>query len=159
MENLRTGEIKWACENCLEAGRAIRGDPAKQKFGIGAPFYAYYDVMLRCTDCGQSFTFSAEDQRFWYEHLRFIIYAYPKQCLPCRRKRRDRNQASAELSSILQKLDHRNPQELIRVAELYQRMGIKRKSLEYMRRAKNLVRDPELVRALLAKIVELERST
>lgn len=45
---------------------------------------AYTDRTLTCQDCGQSFTFSADDQEF------FALKGYtePKRCPPCRQARK-----------------------------------------------------------------------
>lgn len=45
---------------------------------------AYTDRTLTCQDCGQSFTFSADDQEF------FAVKGYtePKRCPDCRQARR-----------------------------------------------------------------------
>lgn len=46
---------------------------------------SYQDKDLTCQDCGQSFTFSADDQSFHAEKG----YTDPKRCPNCRRARRD----------------------------------------------------------------------
>ncbi len=45
----------------------------------------YTDKSIQCSDCGASFTFSAEEQEF------FATKGYtnePKRCLPCRQARK-----------------------------------------------------------------------
>jgi len=42
------------------------------------------DQELMCSDCGQSFTFSAEDQAFFNERG----YSTPKRCKPCRQAKK-----------------------------------------------------------------------
>ena len=46
----------------------------------------YQDRTLTCQDCGQSFTFSAEDQGY---HAEKGYTNDPKRCLPCRQSRRN----------------------------------------------------------------------
>lgn len=41
-----------------------------------------------CTDCGERSTWSAEDQRHWYEQLRGSIYSTAARCQSCRRRRK-----------------------------------------------------------------------
>jgi CxxC-x17-CxxC domain-containing protein len=44
----------------------------------------YEDSTLVCEDCGEEFTFSGEEQQFYYERG----YQTPKRCKPCRDKRK-----------------------------------------------------------------------
>jgi len=46
---------------------------------------SYEDKTLTCTDCGQSFTFSADDQQF---HAEKGYTNEPKRCPTCRQSRR-----------------------------------------------------------------------
>lgn len=50
----------------------------------------YTDKALTCQDCGQSFTFSADDQEF------FALKGYtePKRCQPCRQARKAEREGS-----------------------------------------------------------------
>ncbi|WP_420841919.1 zinc-ribbon domain containing protein [Fimbriiglobus ruber] len=41
-----------------------------------------------CEDCKQPFVFTASEQQFWYETLKFWVQSHPKQCISCRRVRR-----------------------------------------------------------------------
>lgn len=43
------------------------------------------DQQLMCSDCGQSFTFTAEDQEFFRERG----YSSPKRCKPCRQAKKN----------------------------------------------------------------------
>jgi len=47
----------------------------------------YTDKTLACQDCGQSFTFSADDQEFFSTKG----YSEPKRCPSCRQNRRSSN--------------------------------------------------------------------
>ena len=42
------------------------------------------DQQLMCSDCGQAFTFTADDQSFFREHG----YSTPKRCKPCRQAKK-----------------------------------------------------------------------
>ncbi|MFA6989459.1 MAG: CxxC-x17-CxxC domain-containing protein [Candidatus Gastranaerophilaceae bacterium] len=44
----------------------------------------FEDVQLECSDCGQSFIFSAEDQEFYAQKR----YSTPKRCPVCRANRK-----------------------------------------------------------------------
>lgn len=158
-EAFRHGSIPWACEDCLRAGRAIMANPAVQVFCLHAPYLAYYDVQGVCEDCKQGFTFSASEQRFWYEELRFLLHSRPKQCAPCRRKRRAQKQAEAELGPVLAalQLTPKDPELLIKIADLYLQAGRPRKGAEYLRRAKNQVTEPGRLENLMTRIESVER--
>ena len=43
------------------------------------------DLQLTCSDCGQNFTFSSEDQAFFRERG----YSTPKRCKPCRQAKKN----------------------------------------------------------------------
>jgi CxxC-x17-CxxC domain-containing protein len=43
------------------------------------------DQQLMCSDCGQAFTFTAEDQEFFRERG----YSSPKRCKPCRQAKKN----------------------------------------------------------------------
>jgi hypothetical protein len=68
----------------------VRGDPSKQVFCAAhhRPKLVHADVSRRCVQCGASFLFRAEEQRFWYEALRFHFDSVPTRCPACRRSRR-----------------------------------------------------------------------
>ena len=90
IEEAAKGQLQWACRRCVKSGRAIVANPVAQKFCDYPPYLAYFDVPLRCEDCGSKFVFEASEQRFWYEELKFWVQSRPKQCAACRKIRRDR---------------------------------------------------------------------
>lgn len=92
----KKGTLQWACGFCLKEGRAIASNPEAQTFCDYPPYLAYYDVTLRCGDCSAQFIFSAKEQQYWYEQLRFWVQSRPKQCAACRHTRRERNQKQGE---------------------------------------------------------------
>lgn len=135
---------RWACDICLASNKALPGRPWLQTYGMDYPYYAYADRPYTCEDCGQPFIFSAKEQQHWYETLKFIIDAYPKQCLACRRKRRVKKQALLEVSKVFRALTESpkainldDPAQLATLAELYLKAEVRPKALEYYRRARN----------------------
>jgi len=127
----------WACDACVRSGRAVVADPMKQTLGLGSPFAAYVDRPFRCEDCGTNSVFSAREQQHWFENLRFLIWVYPKQCLPCRAARRHRVRTNEALAKALHGLDPSDPAQLESVAHLYEELGRSHKADEYQARAKN----------------------
>ena len=45
----------------------------------------YFDARRVCRVCGRPFLFFAEEQRYWYEELRFPLEADCLECVPCRK--------------------------------------------------------------------------
>ena len=45
----------------------------------------YFDARRICRKCGQSFLFFAEEQKQWYEELKFPLEADCLDCAPCRK--------------------------------------------------------------------------
>jgi len=77
----------WACNICIEKGRAIVGDYRKQRLlGQAQPIIAYVDTDRTCARCKSSFVFSAQEQMHWYEILGIPTDAIPKQCAECRKE-------------------------------------------------------------------------
>jgi hypothetical protein len=68
---------------CRIAGTAIHADPSRQHFSP-VPVTHYYDLERVCRDCRRPFLFFAEEQRYWYETLRFKLNANCVRCYECR---------------------------------------------------------------------------
>ncbi|WP_082661751.1 CxxC-x17-CxxC domain-containing protein [Terracidiphilus gabretensis] len=49
------------------------------------------DTQLTCSDCGQEFTFSSEDQAFFQERG----YSAPKRCKTCRQAKKNEQQGGS----------------------------------------------------------------
>ena len=71
----------------LDYGTAVRADTERQNRSI-CPRYWYVDAAFPCDRCGAEFTFTAAEQRAWYEEYGFWIDSLPKHCLACRRELR-----------------------------------------------------------------------
>ena len=67
---------------------AIPADPNKQDYGLGGPLPYYEDEERVCVQCQKPFTFTAKEQKYWYETLRFINYSTAIRCVLCRRRKR-----------------------------------------------------------------------
>jgi Probable zinc-ribbon domain len=56
----------------------------------GAPVYVmrgyYQDVPFRCQGCGKEETWTAAQQKWWYEVAKGYVYSTGKLCRPCRKK-------------------------------------------------------------------------
>jgi hypothetical protein len=69
---------------------AVPGDVSKQVFcsACHEPKYFYVDETRTCVQCGSRFTFSAAEQKYWYETRKFNFSSIPIRCKNCRRLRR-----------------------------------------------------------------------
>ena len=82
----------------LDYATAVRANISQQNFSV-CPRHWYVDAELRCSRCDQSFVFSADEQKFWYEDLKFWIDSRPRECVKCRKDLR-------ELKALQQEYDH-----------------------------------------------------
>jgi hypothetical protein len=69
---------------------AIAADRSQQapSSSYSARFY-YRDIDFTCADCGSEEVWKAKDQKWYYEVVKGPVYAGPKRCGACRRKRRE----------------------------------------------------------------------
>jgi hypothetical protein len=147
--------VQWACRHCLDSGRAILADPAKQLYCDWPPYLAYFDTTHECADCHDDFVFSKEEQRFWYEELGFWVQSRPKQCSNCRRKRRMHSRANAQLQNARGTRQQRS-RRLSEVAQLYLEVGSRRKAVEFLRRATNRAQNDQQRDAFRVALVKME---
>ena len=71
----------------MDYSTAQRADISKQNYSV-CPRHWYVDATFICRDCGEEFTFTASEQRFWYEDRHFWIDSLPTRCIPCRKEQR-----------------------------------------------------------------------
>jgi hypothetical protein len=122
-ELFKQGRFTWACDDCIQTGRAIKADIGKQLFCDNPPYLAYYGQLRVCESCKQDYTFSKEEKQHWYEVLGFWVQSVPKNCKECRRRIREEKKLNNELSALIRDLDKNNPDQLLRAAALYDKMG------------------------------------
>jgi len=140
------GFYQWACDTCIDEGKAILADPAKQKYTFkypwdtATPFLAYFDKKRTCRKCKSSFIFSKSEQQFWYEELQFVVYSTPVHCKSCRKETRAKKQLNTQLSKLLKDGQPTTLEELEQVAEIYKKMGLIEKWKMYSTFAKKLKR-------------------
>jgi hypothetical protein len=138
LARLGVGNWFWACDRCIDAGRARRADITKQNLGLGTPFAAYIDRPFTCQDCRQPSVFGAAEQKHWFEELGFLIWVHPTQCPACRRKRRAKKRLNAELAAALAGLDPGDARQLDAIAGIYEAMGNVPKAGLFRARARNV---------------------
>lgn len=105
---------------------AIRAHPDRQNCSI-CPRYWYVDAIFPCDRCGAEFTFSAAEQRVWYEEYGFWIDSVPRHCLACRRDLRNlkatRQEYDRTVSDVLARGDAESRKRLAAVIDLLYELG------------------------------------
>ena len=79
-----------------------------QHCGLGGPRRFYFPMMQPCRACGQTFTFSTDEQKYWYETLRFWNESVPNKCPPCRHTVRRYRKGQHALMEAIQAIEE-NP--------------------------------------------------
>ncbi|HKE60551.1 MAG TPA: zinc-ribbon domain containing protein [Pyrinomonadaceae bacterium] len=90
---------------------AVRGDVSKQVYCTAhhVPKYFYLDEDHDCIQCGQRFTFSGEEQKYWYETLKFNFCSIPIRCVDCRRRRRSEHALREQIARAKADVRQLNP--------------------------------------------------
>lgn len=97
--HLKKAGQTWACDECLQSGRAIKANTNDQDFGDCNPHFAYFDKTISCRDCNKNFIFSKEEQRHWYEKLKLMVYANQVRCNDCRASKKLKDRFNLLLST------------------------------------------------------------
>ena len=90
---------------------AIRGDVKKQNYCAAhhTPKYFYLDESHTCIQCGNDFAFRAEEQKYWYETLKFNFSSIPIRCPQCRRARRSEHALREQIARAKADIRAKNP--------------------------------------------------
>ncbi len=110
---------------------AVEGNVSRQVYCplCHTPRYYYLDQNRKCVQCNEPFTFSATEQKYWYESLQFNFYSVAVRCPKCRKRRRNEkalhNQIGAALERI--RITPNDPEALVDLARstvrLHQKTG------------------------------------
>ena len=61
----------------------LKADLDKQVEAV-IPMENYYDCTVECEFCKTSFEFTREEQKYWYEDLKFNLSSFPRLCKTCK---------------------------------------------------------------------------
>jgi len=115
-QNARGVALHWHnSPKCRVPDTAIAADPARQT----ASYYKvshYYDVKRQCRDCKRMFIFFAEEQRYWYEELKFPLDSDCVRCVECRHSERQLANQRQRYESLLPRTD-RSEEETLELIE------------------------------------------
>ena len=70
--------------NHVDFESAIKAETEKQNCSI-CPRYWYADATIKCLQCKVNFVFSKEEQKYWYEELKFWVDSFPNKCPSCKK--------------------------------------------------------------------------
>ena len=102
----------------LDHDTAIRGNPAKQNYSV-CPRNWYIDADFKCEDCGQEFTWTAGEQKAWFEDYFFWVDSQPRHCKNCMASRKDLQALRKEYdSSVASAHDHGTSEQKQRIIEI-----------------------------------------
>ncbi|WP_299611175.1 zinc-ribbon domain containing protein [uncultured Aquimarina sp.] len=119
-ESAKYGYLQWACDDCLKRGIAINGKPEKQNWGgFTYPYFAFYDQEKKCSTCEQDFIFTKQEQIYWYEQLKFIVWSKPKDCASCRKEKREPKSRNTKISNLVKNLEKDNIDQVEELIDLY----------------------------------------
>jgi hypothetical protein len=79
---------------------AIAADLAQQPPATVAVTH-YFDARRECRKCGRAFLFFAEEQKYWYESLKFPLEADCLECVPCRKDEQQLRAARRQYEALL----------------------------------------------------------
>lgn len=111
----------------IDYATAVRADISKQDYTV-CPRHWYVDAAFRCPRCQQTFVFAAEEQRFWFEQLRFYVDTQAKHCPACRKERRElrdlKKAYDAGIAAALGGKDMQQKSQLLAVLDALEEGGV-----------------------------------
>ncbi|MFT5997848.1 MAG: hypothetical protein ACI81P_000293 [Neolewinella sp.] len=134
---------RWACDDCLQSGWAIPGNPGQQRqehaMAHDPEYLAFWDVSQKaCLDCEQPYIFTKEEQLFYYQTLGHSRSARAVRCLDCRRARREEHRPAREIGEMLENGELRSEAFRDQVIENYRLLGREDKARYFEKRRPDL---------------------
>lgn len=84
----------------LDFTTAKRADISKQDYSV-CPRHWYIDAESDCIDCGRLFTWTAAEQRTWFETYRFWVDSKTRRCKRCSSSKRHLRKLRLEYDSLI----------------------------------------------------------
>lgn len=79
-----------------------RADTDRQNYSV-APRNWYIAAKIECLACRETFLFSVDEQKLWYEEYGFYVDSFPNRCKACRAERRELKRLRQEHDANIQK--------------------------------------------------------
>ncbi len=137
MENLAGDYYHWACDACLDSGRALEANHDNFD-GVYGIYLAFYDIEKTCKSCHQKYIFTKEEQRHWFEELKFCHRAKSVRCIPCRKEIRHQNHLNKRLTEMVPRKKTLSPEEIKEVIDIYVELDKPEKTPYYVNILKKL---------------------
>ena len=94
----------------LDYRTAIRGNPQKQNYSV-CPRHWYIDADFNCARCRREFTWTAGEQKAWFEDYHFWIDSHPRLCKNCMADRKHLESLRVEYDSTVAAARHKGATE------------------------------------------------
>ena len=108
----------FSCALAIHYETAIRANTHKQNYCVQGRMW-YMDADFKCERCGEEFTWTAEEQKAWFEDYFFWVDSQPRHCKTCRgelrRLLRLRKEYDAKVAAAR---DHGTPELKSRIVEI-----------------------------------------
>jgi hypothetical protein len=113
-EELRLSLWMYRCRGAEpDVDSAVRADVRRQNASlVGRDFYM--DAWQTCTQCGEPYVFTTQEQRYWYEILRFYVWSYPVRCRRCRAVQRRAKRARQRYGDLREQAIRRDAPESLK---------------------------------------------
>ncbi len=131
MKNLAGGYYHWACDKCLNSGKALIANHDNFAYGNYGCYLAFYDIEMTCKSCREKYIFTKEEQAYWFEQLHFCHRAKSVRCIPCRKKIRYQNLLNKKLSELLANKKDFDIKKLENIINIYIELGKPEKTNYY----------------------------
>lgn len=134
-KSLASGDYGWACDSCLDSGLALKADCKKQQYLDWPPYLAYVDETKICKGCSSEFTFTKEEQLYWYEELEFWVQSRAVKCKECRASDRESKaeyvKAQSESKHLEGNLDRTSREQIEKLIACYEKTNSHKKVAYY----------------------------
>ena len=87
----------------MDFSTAIRSKNVREQNFSVVPRHWFIDAWFRCKQCDEEFCWAAEEQKHWFDELKFQVDSVPLHCKRCRRSIRLRKRYNAEIAAALKK--------------------------------------------------------
>ncbi|WP_164102266.1 zinc-ribbon domain containing protein [Candidatus Laterigemmans baculatus] len=96
-------------------GTAVEADLDRQ-IPSPVPVLYYFDLTRVCVECHRPFIFFAEEQKYWYESLGFVLDADCIRCVECRRLQQGLDRRRQRYEELFRR-EERSAEENLEMAE------------------------------------------
>jgi predicted RNA-binding Zn-ribbon protein involved in translation (DUF1610 family) len=111
-------EHLFFCAFAVHHETAVRANIEKQNYGV-CPRHWYIDAEFKCPRCGKEFTWTAGEQKTWFEEYLLSVDAQPRHCWDCRAELRRLVALRKEYdATVAAARDHGTPDQKNRIIEI-----------------------------------------